>query len=115
MTIKEFNGQMKAEGRKEEASHLDELIEEAYAEAQRGAGVTTPEVVCVAKKRPVPYAVRAMRFLFLDFITSLLSVIRLEMISGPPYHFRRKITKYALCVYSPSPRMSPRMLYAPRS
>ena len=58
MTIKEFNGQMKADGREEEARHLDELIEEAYAEAQRGAGVTTPRIVCVARKRPVPYAVR---------------------------------------------------------
>lgn len=58
MTVKEFNGQMKADGREEEAKHLDDLIEEAYEEAGRGAGVTTPRVVCVARKRPVPYAVR---------------------------------------------------------
>lgn len=58
MTVKEFNGQMKADGREEEAKLLDELIEEAYEEAGRGAGVTTPRVVCIAKKRPVPYAVR---------------------------------------------------------
>jgi SAM-dependent methyltransferase len=58
MTITEFNGQMRKEGREDEARQIDDLVESAYEEAKLGAGVTTPRVVCVARKRPVPYAVR---------------------------------------------------------
>jgi hypothetical protein len=58
LTIIELNGRVRKEGREEEARQIDELVGSAYDEAKLGAGVTAPRVVCVARKRPVPYAVR---------------------------------------------------------